>query len=361
MKLVLHSGLHRAASSSLQRLLSEERARLAKAGILAVPQARLKHPGMEAFKRFTRTPAETAAERIALAEGLRFELDRHAAQGVRAAIVSDENMLGPMPGKEGPPYARREALFAGLEVLGRRFDVTLLLILREHGSWLQSLYKFRALRGDKRSFREFTQAIDPDRLAFAPLLDRAKAIGGVTLAVESFEALAKDEGRGLLGRLSSVLGDPELARLTLPKVNTSPPSFLYDVIAELDARGLCFAPESRQHVMDLAASVEGEGAALDRLAEAVAENTIRLPLPVKGKKRLKLAQALRRYDRLGLLRGVSEAKAAQMLKEALGRSTTADAPDPATAATLADLRRRFASDREAVTARWLPDWRELRF
>ncbi len=361
MKLVLHAGLHRAASSSLQRLLNEERSRLAKAGILAVPQARLKHPGMEAFKRFARAPADSTPQRIALAEGLRVELERQAAHGFRAAILSDENMLGPMPGKEGPPFGRREAFFAGLEVLAHRFDVTLILLLREHASWLHSLYKFRALRGDRRSFRAFADAIDSDRLSFAPLLDEAQAIDGVTLAVESFEALAKDGGLGLLGRLSDLLGDPELARSALPKVNTSPPSFFYDVIAELEARSLCFAPESRQSVMDLAATVQGEGEVLGRLAQALSDNTVRLPLPIKGKKRLKLAQAIRRHDRFGLLKGPSPAKAAALLKQALDRSKADASLDPSTAATLADLRRRFASDREAIAARWLPDWRELRY
>lgn len=358
MKLVFHAGLHRAASSSLQRLLGEERPRLERAGIAAVPQARLKHPDMAAVRAFARAPAGTPAERERLADGLSRVADHLARKGMAAILISDENMPGVMPGKRDRPFERRAALFGMLEMLARRHDVRLLLILREHASWLQSLHAFLALRGDRRSFAAFAEGFDRDELAFAPLLaEAASALGEAHVRLDSLEQVKTDGGERLLATLAGHLGDPGLARLRLSALNASPPAFLHETVLGLERRGFCFAPANRQEAMELAAAASTGGeAALQALANAMAEATVRLPLPVRGKKRMKLAQAIARHDRFGLLKPLSPPRAADLLREALAQAD--EDADPATAETLATIRQRFAEDRETIAANWLPEWGE---
>ena len=116
VRLTLDCGLHRAASSALQRLLNENRRVLRRRRVLAVTQRTTENDDLCVFKLLKGSCAHAA--RLGATVN---EIERHLAAiaaDCDTIIFSDENMPGLMVGRQDRAFAGVGALAGLLERLG---------------------------------------------------------------------------------------------------------------------------------------------------------------------------------------------------------------------------------------------------
>lgn len=204
MRLVVHLGLHRAASTAIQDWLVTHRAVLAAEGchIAAGPQTGLEGQVLNVLTG--QTFAEVAEEAVAamVCAGLD-DLARHFA----CAIMSDENLPGPMPNATRAPFLRADRLARVLGRVARHHEVIPVIVLREHVTWMESLYRVAQLRGETVEFEVFARNIASRPALFAGLVEPVTAACDAEDAIiTSQKALAADGGAGFLGMLTGLLG-----------------------------------------------------------------------------------------------------------------------------------------------------------
>lgn len=89
----------------------------------------------------------------------------------RLLVISDENLLGPMPGSApGVPYPGHPRLLRTLRGLDALADVSLRVVLRRQDRWLESLYAFRVGRGMTLGFDDFLAGFRGIPLSWLPLV-----------------------------------------------------------------------------------------------------------------------------------------------------------------------------------------------
>jgi hypothetical protein len=369
MRMIVHAGLHRAASSALQRTLGAEMRRLARRGVRVVRQQDKALPEYRATQRLLgrHVRVEDAAD-IALG----IERTYAATEPpTRALLFSDENLFGPMLGRVSRAHPEREAVLEVLAQCAERHEVHLVLLLREHVAWLQSLYKFQLTKGDARSLEAFLGAVDMESVEFAPLIEAAeRRLGKERVHVFAFESVAADAGAALLATLARLAGEPSLAELRLERRNASAPEPLLPVVAGLIERGVhvpgataneaaLLAHEAMRAYRGGPGDMERGAALLDRVAEQLAADTIRLPLALHRKTRDHIAAWLRPLDRLGLLRGITKEDARAALEDRFALWREGRLPPLLLPARAGELWQRFTEDRRRIEVSRLPEWRRL--
>jgi hypothetical protein len=351
LRLILHFGLHRAASSAIQRLLVENRRTLARQRVLTVTQRSTERDEHRVFKLIKGTRAGARGLDAAAAD-----IERHLeglARDYDTVVFSDENMPGLMPGRRLRAFAHRDELAHMVARLARSHDVCGLLVLRDHADYLESVHRFRAVRGEPRDFAGFVETVDLASLAYARLGEAMEAsLGPGRLDVFSFESLGSGGGRAVIERLKALTG-ARLGTRELPVVNVSPEARFVALARTLHARGIVLP---RREALTLAERLRalpaGEGE--EEAAAAVRTAARRVFVPLTGDRRFRLARSL--ADRGVLLPGVSPSRAAALVAQAFAAAEESEEAAGNRAALKAALRRRFAADRAAVAARWLPEW-----
>lgn len=147
-RLVIHIGMHKTGSSSIQRFLSRNRLALRLFGVF-YPESRgadgrreSKHNAL--FKAISHEADHGAPHpRLGASAALvRSVGDRIERAGPRVAILSAEGFSG-----EKPAFAE------ALAPLGRRFDTKIIVFLRRQDEWLESFYRQMILSEDVREAR----------------------------------------------------------------------------------------------------------------------------------------------------------------------------------------------------------------
>jgi hypothetical protein len=189
MRVILHLGAHRTASTTLQKTLGANSARLGDAGIAYWGPRRTRGGLFDGLIGPSST-RDAGAQGKAMRRVSRRLADAEAA-GTRILFVSEENALGTMRHAlaSGVPYAdacRRvgpvAAAFAGR-------DITLALAIRALDDWWASVAAYGARRG-------FAQApAEPGLRGWrAVIRDIAAAVPGARIVVWTYEAMAARPG-----------------------------------------------------------------------------------------------------------------------------------------------------------------------
>ena len=168
--LYIHIGLHRTGTTTLQRLLRDQREKLEEKGVSLVLRRDMRaHENLDMRRLYASRwwrPKKTAP----IMDGL-------AALGGNSVIVSEEGLPGIMPGIRNmrayptiDTFAKKIAEFSG------RFDVQPRLMLRRQDKFIESVYAFRVSRGMNMSFREFIKKVptaDLDWRRFTKAFEKA--------------------------------------------------------------------------------------------------------------------------------------------------------------------------------------------
>lgn len=173
VEVVFHIGAHKCATTSVQRGLAAHAAR--DASLAYVPPARPQSPNDEAIaepalKSLIRLVGREAApwpERQHVIDGLCRMIEAKA--GARRVIISDEYMLGPMPGLGWRFYPRADELRAVLDGVAERFPTSVFLQSRESASFLLSCWRFRVRFGMTVGYEEFLERFDLGSVSWARL------------------------------------------------------------------------------------------------------------------------------------------------------------------------------------------------
>ncbi len=217
-KIILHVGLHKTGTTSIQALLHANRKRLAK----RVTVIRRNDPLVVALTQVTRNardfPESKAAQRrLALAA-------RNLARSCRhrpLTLISNEDLLGMIPGRGGVrglyPKARTSLEIIVGELRAEGFAPHVVIGLRDHLPWIVSLQNhLRRADVPKRTPHRFRQHFELPQTFDAFIEELRAAIAPAPLSLLSFEAERASGrfGSGLL-RLAG-LSDAEMDELAWP-------------------------------------------------------------------------------------------------------------------------------------------------
>jgi hypothetical protein len=356
MRIILHAGLHRTASSSFQRYLAVHRTDLLRLGILAViPHDYRKNYGTLRDllgERVEAIGAAAAAERIR--EIVALEKDR-----TDTLVLSDENLLGFMPGKAKQASAHRHLLAEIASHLGRDCEVRIMLVLREHAGYLSSLHSLGIMRGERASFEDFVDGIEPASLLLSPLLKEVRsACGAAAMSIFSLEDISLDGGTNFLAQLSRLTGN-QLPGAGLPKVGASLPWQMLALLRDLAARDIIVAQARTEKFARLANAhfnPVGRKKVGRKLASLIAASAVHVPLDIHGRLRREFAAKIVSSggNRNALPIGIREAEG--FLKKAFAGKKADLFPGE----LMNRLWRRFAADRREISETYLPEWVRLR-
>ncbi|MBI2719570.1 MAG: hypothetical protein HY245_04015 [Rhizobiales bacterium] len=352
MKLVIHMGLHRTGSTALKAWLEERRASFTAARRFLFSDLSSGSQGSLFGVLIGKTLRLTGP--AAAAAVVEEELARLAGS-FDGGLVSDENLLGPMPGSEAQAFAALPVIASTLELLAVRHTVQPVLVLRQHGAWLNSLYRIAQFRGDPRSFVEFASDVLPDGQGFAPLLDRLALACGRPPLVTTLEAITADRGEAFLARLMAAGDVARFAPGPLAASNAAPPPILGYLRQEVARRGGFLALEAAPELVELlaslgAASAYRNSANLAKARDGIVRQSLRLDPALAFAQRLERAAKCIETGTPVPFLGVDEARS--ILVSALAASDDDHAGVP-------DLKRiapRFAADGQELSRRYATTW-----
>ncbi|APX90662.1 hypothetical protein BV394_13820 [Brevirhabdus pacifica] len=197
--LQLHIGVHKTATTHLQKSLRNNQSLLKTVGTRFLPpgQYRKTLAPLHAALRDGGPEAELRDQAATLVHG--------AAQGCPRLVLSDENIVGNLPrvarGAHLYPWspgrvARTCALFEGHEL-------TLFLAIRNVARFLPSAYSESLLHGPYQGFARFVSNTDPADLRWSTMIERLlEELGGLPLVVwryEDYAAHRDDIARAVIG------------------------------------------------------------------------------------------------------------------------------------------------------------------
>ncbi len=354
MKLILHFGLHRSASSALQRFLNQHHRPLRKRRVLSLSQHTAK---AGAFRPLTLIKGIHIDSRGPRANHLRIE--RHLQSigaDIDAVIFSDENMPGLMIGDRGAAFSRAGRFAAMLALLAKNHDVHAVAIARHHANWLESIHRFSAGRGEPRDFAGFLARTDLDSINYSRLFDSvAAALGRERVHVFSYDAVKDDGGEGLLRHILGLAGTRLPGPLQLPTGNVSPDTRFIALMQMLHRRGIVL---SRLRAVDLKERLRLTDSGIDceaHIAEVLEGAARRVFVPVTSRRVFRWTQQILAAGMP--LPTIPAARARTLAVEALAIADKDSQAAAAQAALKRQLAARFAPDRAAVARLYLPDWR----
>ena len=355
MKILVHVGLHRAASTSLQNWFESNRNKLAGARQFLFSDLSSGKQGSLFGALVGKTLIGTGPKAAAWLVGE--ELDRLAAD-YDGGVLSDENLLGLLPGQGTPAFAATERLAEVFEFLSRKHEVVPVVILREHIAWLVSLYRIAQLRGDCRPFSTFASRALPEDRGFSPMLRRlAQAVTPAAPIITTLDAIAADGGCAFLRVIAGKLGIDLDKQPVMARMNVTPPALVCALRQETARRGgflvLEKQPELHQLMARLAARPEARTtaamAAAARLIGACAVRVQpRLPYRLRSARAAAKLSSAPENARFLTLRQANE-----ILVDAFAATAT----PLATPSDVAELRNRFVGDRAWIAEHYAPQWK----
>lgn len=267
-RIVVHAGFHKTGTTSAQRFLRANAKVIRPHAALVLPWRLRKGPA-RLSARYAQYRTEQLLDAFATElDALLQDTDLGARRGL---ILSDENLAGRMPGRDGlTGYDAAPALLGRMgQVLRSRFgdtaDIRFCLVTREPQSWIRSLWahNLRTTRMtlDLVEFRGQMQGL----IEIEPLLDRiTQAVAPATLTTATLEEMS-DGPEGPARLLLDQIGLPAELRDLLapqPRRNASPEAA---VTAELLAMNRSHLDDDAlaQQKADLLQVAEGESTAAE--------------------------------------------------------------------------------------------------
>lgn len=223
MKVLVHLGVHKTATTFIQSQLANNRPALAGKGF-----------GMSGIwavrRRFTNLFDRLAwfdpVWRFLTRPALRRRIDRLVAEtaGAETFLLSDENLPGTLSanylfGRLYPFAGMRARMLEGV-LAG--YDTHYFLCIRRYPDYLVSSWLQLATRGKPPAFEKYVEKFAPDARGWAELVDDlARAIGRDRLTVWTYDWFAEDPRRVfdlLAPGTDFVLAEEELKREILPSL-----------------------------------------------------------------------------------------------------------------------------------------------
>lgn len=169
-RLVLHIGMHKTGTSSVQRYFSRNRAVLRRMGVC--------------YPKSIGASGERQPKHAAIFDAISHEADfgaHHPVLGPAAELLDQTaGEIEAAPGQLGVLSAEglsgeRPVFAAALADLAARFDTTVVIVVRRQDHWVESFYKQMVLSREvreTRSFHEFVQAASTRRhMDYARIID----------------------------------------------------------------------------------------------------------------------------------------------------------------------------------------------
>ena len=353
MKLIFHLGLHRAASTSFQAWIAANREAWPRC--FAISDLSSGNQGSAFGALVGRTLATAGPGNVALL--LQEELEQRAAD-FDAGLLSNENILGMMPGQPVRTFASAGQVCEVLSVLAQSHTVSPAIILRDHLSWIASLYRIAQLRGELREFSEFAAHVLPKQNSYSHLLRRlsAAAAPGKPI-VTTLEALARDNGQEFVSRIEVGLG-VKTTGSSLPHKNSSPSLLACTIRQQAARREGVFVLEGDNQTVQLIHRLSSNpdqrtGMNCGLLEETIRCRTVRMADIKRFKVRLRKSRMKLREDPAGSVY-LSAQQAKDILRDAFGNLKRPLLP----IGELQALRQRFADDRNWVAGNFAPEWQQ---
>ena len=191
-KLILHVGMHKTGSTTLQNLMEKQRKALKDQGVW---YARTDRPPAEHLPKHNSLAKALVSDDDLFAEEKRILLDEFAASGCCTLLLSEEGLSVP---SARTPQARKR--IAGLAA---DFDVETICFVRRQDRWVESLWTQRCREGvNDRHITEFVNVPRIQRhMNYLPVLEGWARIGKLTvLGYEQASA------RGLVASFAEAAG-----------------------------------------------------------------------------------------------------------------------------------------------------------
>jgi hypothetical protein len=350
---LIHIGLHRTASTSLQKWLRANSARLAAEGVMTMARGVAGGPELsflikDVAEQFGR---QDAIESIA-------EYFQGLSRQWRAVVLSDENFLGAMPSPDDGVFGRLDYLCDVLRRLGKDHVIVPVIVLRHHADWLRSIHGFMNAQSLRPiGLAHFARAFPPESLQFRGMIEQIMdAAGGEPPMVHAYEDIGNDEGRGLLLRVMERVGVALTQDDALPRSNASVSPGLERLSGLLAEYGL--AP-SRVACPELAETLDMPERLMPcQVKQAALSKLIRrsaVPVPAGKPLRERLRAADRAYQSAGPSKAyLSEMDADGIVRSFLSQLLFSQADTDA----LAEIREAALPDRIWVARHYLPGWLE---
>jgi hypothetical protein len=171
MKLHVHVGVHKTATTYLQGQLAKKKTELNQAGIGAM--------GLGEFRPFfTRHLMDYPVETFRIEDHLGKFFAGDAPADIRGLVLSDENLVGLCNGliANGKPYRNSEARLNRLRKLLAGHEVTMFMALRSYDSFTSSAY-CEAMRHTQQfvGFNSFRTKFDIEGLRWPAMVQRFAA------------------------------------------------------------------------------------------------------------------------------------------------------------------------------------------
>lgn len=157
-EVIFHIGAHKCATTAVQRGLAAVAAKrpdLAYVGPIGREGPDETSRPLADFIDFSRRSKGRALTREKVVDGLARLIEAH--RGASRLVISDENILGGMPGVARRFYPRSEEVRGVLDAVAARFPTRVFLQSRETGRFLESSRRFRVMQGapaSRAGFRE---------------------------------------------------------------------------------------------------------------------------------------------------------------------------------------------------------------
>ena len=346
MRLLVHVGFHRAASTAIQTWLQQAQPALDRQGCFVVAGERGTTGSL--FNVLTgQTLAVAGAETAAAA--INEELAASKGQ-YRCGIISDENLLGPMPRRGVAAFAALDRLASVFNILSREHEIVPVIVLRDHVNWLASLYRVAQFRCETAAFDEFAAGILATDTPFAGLVERlSQSVGKAKPIVASLESIAGDSGQAFLAEISAALDVENFSAKMLPKLNVTPLPLSCELRQKVARRGGLLIVEGQPeltheigrlwHRKDLRTPE-----AMARLVEMVRELTVKMPELQRFNARIARGQHVLKARGQGRF-WPNPGPALDAVNTALRAAMAPIVPE----AEVAALRTRFAADRDWIS------------
>lgn len=238
------------------------------AGLLYIPPARAQgpndaaepNPALKSLIQLVGRETQPRPAREAVVDALSRLIEANEAR--RRIVLSDEYMLGPMPGVGWRFYPRAEELAAVLAAVARRFPTSVFMQSRESASYLLSCWRFRVRFGMTETYDEFLEKFDLGSLSWGRVGRSLFDGAAYRWRVLPFETLA-DASRAeeTAAAMRFLLPQWNLGETPLPAVNLSNGPLMRAATLVLQRAGLKIPTPPRGRPAQLLAAIEPEVAA----------------------------------------------------------------------------------------------------
>jgi len=180
-KIIVHMGLHRTATTTVQARLRTARAELAAAGTALILREDMKQNRKLDMRKWHKKSLLGKVRKVRKSvQSFALAVERLKADTV---IVSEENLIGTMPGVKGGGvkksgfYPHYSTFIQSLQQLDTYEEVYPRLVLRRQDHFLESVYAFRVARGLTIDFPEFINSFGDCDFSWQPFKEALKPFG----------------------------------------------------------------------------------------------------------------------------------------------------------------------------------------